>query len=307
MTAAPGGAPGRPAVLGRDRAPSPARGTRVPPDVTGSRRAGVRSVLLLPPSEGKATGGDGPPWRAAPRAFPELDEARAAVRDAVRALLAGGAAAAGRLLGARGPHLERALLEWEDLDEAPTLPALARYTGVVWRALDPPSLDPVARRRLGARVLVPSGLWGLLAATDPVPAYRLKMGAGVPPLGTLSAWWRPRITPLVDARAAGGWVIDLLPAEHAAAIDATALTRCRLLRVALVEDDGAAGRRAAGHAGKHLKGLLVRAVIAADARTPRAVAALDVPGLRCDGVEREPGGAAITFARTAVTAPGGYS
>ena len=33
-----------------------------------------------------------------------------------------------------------------------------------------------------ARVVVPSGLWGLVAASDPVPAYRLKMATRVPPL-----------------------------------------------------------------------------------------------------------------------------
>ena len=263
----------------------------------------MRPVLLLPPSEGKAPGGGGRPWSAAPHAFPELDADRRTVRDAVRAALAAGPAAAARLLGARGPLLEQALLDWEDLDAAPTLPALARYSGVVWSALDPGSLDRGARRRLASRVLVPSGLWGLLAATDPVPAYRLKMGAGVPPLGTLSAWWRPRITPLIDARAGGGWVIDLLPGEHAASLDPAGLTASRLLRVALVEDDGAGGRRAAGHAGKHLKGLLARAILEADARTPRAVAALAVPGLRCEGVERAPGGAAIAFTRTAAPAP----
>lgn len=278
----------------------------MPPDVVPrSPRAvpGVRPVLLLPPSEGKAPGGDGPPWRAAPGAFPELDADRETVRDAVRAALADDPAAAGRLLGARGPLLARALLDWDELDAAPTLPAAARYSGVVWSALDPPSLDRGARRRVASRVLVPSGLWGLLAATDPVPAYRLRMGVAVPPLGTLSAWWRPRVTPLVDARAGGGWIIDLLPAEHAASLDAGLLTSSRLLRVALMEDDGAGGRRAAGHAGKHLKGLLARAIIEADARTPRAVAALRVPGLRCEGVERVPGGAAITFTRTAVPAP----
>lgn len=281
----------------------PPGSTRLPRDATGSRRAGVRPVILLPPSEGKAPGGDGPPWRAAPHAFPELDADREAVRDAVRDALAESHAAAARLLDARGPLLERALLDWEDLDGAPTLPALARYSGVVWSALDPASLDRGARRRLASRVLVTSGLWGLLAATDPVPAYRLKMGAGVPPLGTLSAWWRPRVTALIDARAGGGWIIDLLPGEHAASLDPAVLTASQLLRVALVEDDGAGGRRAAGHAGKHLKGLLARAILEADARTPRAVAALEVPGLRCDGVERVPGGAAIAFARIAGPAP----
>lgn len=257
----------------------------------------MSSVLLLPPSEGKETGGRGPAWRDAPRAFAELDEARAEVIAAVRGALAAGPAAAGRLLGARGVLLERSLGEWEDLDAAPTLPAHARYSGVVWRALDPPSLSRGARRRLANRVLVPSGLWGLVAAGDALPAYRLKMGASVAPLGPLAAWWRPRITPLIDARAAGGWIIDLLPIEYAAALDPAPLAASRLLRVSLVEagDDGE--RRAAGHAGKHLKGLLARAILESGAATPRAVAALEVPGLRSEGVTRASGGATVVFCR----------
>jgi hypothetical protein len=45
--------------------------------------------------------------------------------------------------------------------------------------------------------------------------------------------------------------------------------------------DGPAGR-AAGHAGKALKGRLARAMLEADVRTPRALAALAVPGLAHD-------------------------
>ena len=256
-------------------------------------------MLLLPPSEGKAPGGEGPPWAAAPAAFPQLDPVRARVRDAVREALAAGDAEAVRLLGVRGAHLARALAEWEELDTAPTLPAAERYRGVVWTALGVDGLGRTARRRLDARVLVLSGLWGLLAATDPVPAYRLKMGARVPALGPLAAVWRPLVTPLVDARAAGGWVIDLLPAEHSAALDAEGLAEARHLRVELVEDAGG-GRRSVGHAGKTLKGLLARAILETGAATPRAVAGLEVPGLRlaARSVPRR-GPAVVTFARTA--------
>ena len=262
----------------------------------------MSTVILLPPSEGKAPDGGGPPWPRAGGAFPELGEARIAVRDAVRAVLAGDGPAAARLLAARGPHLERALAEWGELDDAPTLPAWDRYRGVVWAALAPAALDRAARRRLLARVLVPSGLWGLVAAGDPVPAYRLRMGAGVPPLGPLAAFWRPRITPLIDGRAAGGWVIDLLPREHAAAIDPAGLEASRHLRIALVEDGGGGERRATGHAGKHLKGLLARAILESGASTPRAVAALSVPGLRSEGATRAPGGAEVVFTRAAAGA-----
>lgn len=246
----------------------------------------MATVVLLPPSEGKASGGSGPPWTAAATAFPELAADRAAVRDAVRAVLAEGGPGAGLLLGARGPHLARALADWHALDGSPTLPAAERYSGVVWRALDPAGLTPAARRRLRARVLVPSGLWGVSAASDPLPAYRLRMGARVPPLGALAAFWRPRVTRAVAGRAGRGWVIDLLPGEHAAAIDPEGLGPARLVRVELVEG-GVGGGRALGHAGKAAKGALARALLEQGARDPADLARLRVPGIRLEASLRD--------------------
>ena len=126
-------------------------------------------------------------------AFPEVADDRARVRDAVRAVLRSRVAAE-KLLGVRGAHLDRALAEWMDLDAAPTLPAAYRYSGVVWGAVGVDDMPAAARRRLMARVLVPSGLWGVVSAADPIPAYRLKIGARVAPIGLLSAFWKPRVS-----------------------------------------------------------------------------------------------------------------
>jgi cytoplasmic iron level regulating protein YaaA (DUF328/UPF0246 family) len=246
----------------------------------------VATVVLLPPSEGKAPGGDGPPRADDAGAFPALAPDRAAVRSAVRAALGQGQAVAGALLGARGPHLAQALADWDELEDAPTLPAAERYTGVVWAALDPRGLSPAARRRLRSWVVVPSGLWGLAAATDPLPAYRLPMACRVPGLGALAAWWRPRITPLLAERAGGGWIIDMLPGAHRAAIDPDGLGAARLLRVELMEG-GPGGRRAMGHGGKAAKGLLARALLEAGARDPATLARLEVPGLTLDARLRD--------------------
>jgi uncharacterized protein len=145
-------------------------------------------------------------------------------------------------------------------------------------------------------VLVVSGLWGLLAAGDPVPPYRLRMGARVPPLGGLAAWWRPRVSEALARRAGRRWIVDLLPREHAAAIDPEALGRARLVRVGVVDGE----RRAIGHEGKALKGRLAREVLLAGARSPAEVAALEVPGLRLVEVAGDGQGrpATVTFARS---------
>lgn len=256
-------------------------------------------MILLPPSEGKTPGGDGPPWTRAGHSIPALNAGRRRVRDAVRACLAeGDAVAAGRLLDARGATLERALEEWRTLDRSPTLPARERYAGVVWEALDVGTLAAAARRTVDERLLVVSGMWGLVRAGDPIPAYRLKMGASVPTLGPLARHWRPAVSRTLRRLAADAWMVDLLAQEQRAAIDEEALGRARLLRVDLVTD-GAAGPRAIGHAGKALKGRLARAIVEADARTPHEVAAVRVPGLEAMEPVPTPGGAHLVFVATA--------
>ncbi len=246
----------------------------------------MATVVLLPPSEGKAPGGHGPPRTDDAGAFPALAADRATVRSAVRAALEQGEAAAAALLGARGPHLAQALADWGYLEDALTLPAAERYTGVVWAALDPAALSPAARRRLRSWVVVPSGLWGLAGAADPLPAYRLPMASRVPGLGGLAAWWRPRITPLLAERAGDGWIIDMLPGAHRAAIDPEGLGAARLLRIELMED-GPGGRRAMGHGGKAAKGLLARALLEAGARDPASLTRLDAPGMNLDARLRD--------------------
>jgi hypothetical protein len=39
--------------------------------------------------------------------------------------------------------------------------------------------------------LMGGGLWGVVAPRDPIPDYKLKMGASIGRLGKLSTWWRP--------------------------------------------------------------------------------------------------------------------
>jgi cytoplasmic iron level regulating protein YaaA (DUF328/UPF0246 family) len=187
-----------------------------------------RTVILVPPSEGKAAGGSGPPWQPGTMAVAELDAARA------------------RVLAALGPDHPAAL--------APTCPAAERYTGVLYKELDLASLPASGRRRLARDLLTVSGLWGLVAPNDPIPDYRLKMSASVPGLGKLSTWWRPQLTEPLARRVRGAVVWDLLPQEHAAAVDWRALAPFERRTVRFVDPDG----RTVSHWNKLLKGALVR-------------------------------------------------
>jgi hypothetical protein len=210
-------------------------------------------VLLLPPSEGKAPGGRGRPWRPGTGALLALDEARAEV------------------LAALGPARDA-------VAGAPTRAAIARYTGVLYQQLDWASLPNPARRLGGRTVLVASGLWGLSAPRDPIPDYRLKMGASLPGLGKLSTWWRPRLTAALADHLAGRLVWDLLPNEHAAAWTPAEVPLRQRVTVRFVDRHG----RTVSHWNKLLKGALVRHLLTERPRPEDLVGWTHPSGYRVD-------------------------
>ena len=105
-------------------------------------------LVLLPPSETKRPGGDGPPLDVAGLTFPTLSAPRDAVIDALIALSADAENAARVLkLSAKRRH---EVGDNAALRTAATTPAIDRYTGVLFDALDAATLDADARSWLGA-------------------------------------------------------------------------------------------------------------------------------------------------------------
>jgi len=211
-------------------------------------------ILLLPPSEGKAVGGNARRVRWSPESGSfgrVVGDRRRTLVDTLAAIGGGDA----KLLGVRGDHLDRARHANASLNGAPTLPAWQRYTGVVWDHLRPTTLPPPAMKQ----IVVVSGLLGLVRGDDPVPDCRLKMGASLPGIGKLSTWWRDDVSDALDRTTRRRFVIDLLPQEHRAAWIPgwVPSPRVRGVTVQLVDPSGAPG----GHFAKAAKGSLARAIL----------------------------------------------
>ncbi|MEV4836447.1 peroxide stress protein YaaA [Nonomuraea sp. NPDC049486] len=167
-------------------------------------------LILLPPSEGKAPAGDGPP--VGDLSFPKLDRPRKRVLNAlVRASRRRNALEVLGLSPGLAPELAKNL----ELQTAPTLPAGELYTGVLYDNLALSEFSPEARARAEEHVLIFSGLWGVLRLADRIPPYRLAMGVSLPPIGPLAAFWRPLITPELERLP--GLVVDLRSSAYAAA------------------------------------------------------------------------------------------
>ncbi|MHC2999796.1 YaaA family protein [Microbacterium sp. HJ5] len=210
-------------------------------------------LILLPPSETKRPGGRGRPFDAASLALPSLAPQRDAVVDALVALSADEATAA-RVLKLGGTQLGEVAVN-AALREAPTMAAVDRYTGVLFDALDAASLPAVARRWLGAHVLVHSAPFGPVGALDPIPAYRLGASASLPGLPALKRVWAVAVADAL-AEERSRFVLDLRSEAYAALGPVPASVPSVYVRVVSEGEGGAV--RALNHFNKHAKGALVR-------------------------------------------------
>lgn len=217
-------------------------------------------LVLLPPSETKAEGGDGPPLDLGALSFPDLHP----VRDKLVAALIDLARDVPASLAALGLS-ERQAGEVERnaaLRESQTMPALSRYTGVLYDALDVQGMTKAERRRATGRLAVASALFGLVRADDPVPAYRLSASSSIPGIGPLGATWRPALEPvLADV---DELVIDMRSGPYAGLAKIPGAVTVRVV---------SEGRVAVTHFNKAHKGKLARALTTA-AKEPASIKAL---------------------------------
>ncbi len=174
---------------------------------------------------------------------------------------------------------------------AATLPAMERYTGVLYRELSWGTLPAVVRRQGEGQVRTVSGLWGLVAPADPIPPYRLKMSASLEGHGRLSTWWRPQLTAVLASLTNGALVWDLLPIEHQAAIDWAGCSPAQRVSVRFLDAEG----RTVSHWNKLLKGSLVRWLLTEQPAGPAALAGFRHPlGYRLDEKASSLGGPTAT-------------
>jgi cytoplasmic iron level regulating protein YaaA (DUF328/UPF0246 family) len=201
-------------------------------------------LLLLPPSEGKADPPAGPPADLDALAFAPI----------------------------LGPIRERIVRAVDPgLRDAPSAPAGAVYSGVLFARLDLATIDAAADP--AREVLISSGLWGVVRPADRIPVYKLPIATRIPRLRkTLPALWKPAIAKALKPRdTADDLVVDCRSGGYAAVWHPTHATHLHI-RPLRVNADGS--RQPISHNAKAARGDVARALLLAPAapRTPRDVA-----------------------------------
>lgn len=243
-------------------------------------------LILLPPSETKADGGTGPALDFGALSFPTLTPVRAEILDDLASL---DEDAALQVLGISEALRGEAAANRE-LRTAATMPALERYTGVLYDALDASSLtetDADARSRLA----VGSALFGVVRADDLIPHYRLSAstklpvrdaGRGAGPAAltavpTLKKRWGHLITEALQATPDGsgdGVIVDLRSGGYQGLGKVPSAVT---VRVESVRPDGS--RKVVSHFNKHYKGVLARVLATAGADADAARTAADIAAI----------------------------
>ena len=235
-------------------------------------------LILLPPSETKRDGGEDAPleqlFAESALCFPELNAIRKRVVAATVSL-------------ARKPKecaeaLKLSPKQMGEVDRnkavktSPTMPAIDRYTGVLYDGLAAMNLDENARNFLAENVMIQSALLGPVGALESIPAYRLSFDSKLPALaaGSLKKAWaeagrkalakklntEPQL--VLDLRSEGySALAPLVPAENTV-----------YLRVVTKGENGQL--RALNHFNKKGKGEFVRA-LAKDAAVTSTITTVD--------------------------------
>lgn len=216
-------------------------------------------LILLPPSEGKtAPARRGRPVDPDALWLPGLGPARAKVLDALIELSGSGDALDALGVGA---SLQAEVAANTRLRELPARPAIEVYSGVLYAALDWPTLPADARRRGNRQLVVISALWGAVRPNDRIPPYRLSMDVDLPGVGRLARFWKSALTPAladhVDRAEQRSVIVDCRSQTYAAAWTPPAQIAERVAAVR-VWQDGPSGRTVVSHLAKHTRGLIAR-------------------------------------------------
>ncbi|MFW5501182.1 MULTISPECIES: YaaA family protein [unclassified Maridesulfovibrio] len=213
----------------------------------------MKTIILIPPSEGKAEGGHNAPLKAVSGITADLIEA---IKKADPK----------KLYGLKEKALEKAITANREVLSSKTMPAIERYTGVVYDAIDYQTLKN--KSDFDEKVLIVSGLFGLVRPTDLIPNYRLKIDK----LKSAKLWVDSNSEQLKNK-----FVIDLLPQAHKKAVKYE-----NGIEVEFVLKK-AGKKMPAGHQGKHIKGRFVRWLIENNITDPKQLKDFEEDGYKWTG------------------------
>lgn len=190
-------------------------------------------IILIPPSEGKIDGGRFD-------CLNKFEEVTERLLDELNSYEGD----FGKLYGLKDRALEKAREINGKIKTAKTLPAIERYSGVVYKGIDYDSINN--KKLFDEKVYILSGLFGLINCKKLIPNYKFKID-----FFKADKLWKEKIADFLKDY----YVIDLLPLAHKKAVNYENGIEVEFV---VIKNDK---KKFAGHEGKLVKGKFVRWLI----------------------------------------------
>ena len=212
-------------------------------------------IILIPPSEGKV--GDG--------RFDCLDEIDPITEKLLKDFNSY-EGDLGKLYGVKDKNLEKVKQINSFIKSCKTLPAIERYSGVVYNGIDYETI--INKKLFDERVYIISGLFGLINCKKLIPDYKFKID-----FFDASQLWKDKIASFLEDY----YVIDLLPQVHRKAVSYEDGITVEFI----VIKEGK--KMFAGHEGKLIKGKFVKWLIDNDVSEISKFSEFGEEGYKWDG------------------------
>lgn len=218
-------------------------------------------IILLPPSEGKKTNGDETKaYRIVKNLkkynyFTELESDREYVynklREAIGELLE---IDLERIFDVKGKNLQIAVEIISDMLNEFTMPAITRYDGVMYKAIDYSGMNEKQKQKFDNSVIIVDGMFGLLKPYDYIPNYKLKISAKYLDVD-VTKFWKLQLRGIFDHIFKNKIVIDILPEAHRKVVTYNSAKEHYIISFCEIKQGKLISQ---GHNTKQLKGELVK-------------------------------------------------
>ena len=234
--------------------------------------------IFLPPSEGKTAVEAGEKLDLTRLSFAGLEKPRSQVIVDLECLCQGDPQRALAALKLSARQEDQIALN-ASLTSAPAAEAWQVYSGVLYQQCDIAAMPPEVRDAAHERLVIFSGLWGILRTNDRIPAYRCSAATVLPnlsagKLSTVGAFWRKHLKTYLREAIGDEFILDMRSGPYAKMWqpDGDHAT-VRVLQERVV--NGRTERSVVSHFNKATKGRIVADLLAADAQPGSMQAAAD--------------------------------
>jgi len=220
----------------------------------------INYKILLPPSEGKLEGGKEKYSNVKKRNyFYCLEEERSFLLEKLLQFISNSNPKDLEKLFSVKTNFEQITSLLQNFDDKLTLPAIKRYSGVMFNAINYQTLDQNQKNNANESILFIDGLFGLLKITDLIPNYKLSIAAKFSDF-KIDNYWKKNLKQTLKEELQGKIILDILPQAHRKAVDIDN-QKCYLINFFEVKNGQA---KNAGHISKKLKGEFIRYILQFD-------------------------------------------